>query len=133
LSSRLLELVFLGVEAFFDPFPSLIIQDEAHLLEESLGTFAGLFETMLEQLLVRGADLLGDRVVFLFIYMPILRHEYQKYADIRNAKKIRKQSKKPNSIPGRPNVLYDSEPRGGFPINPELYRQLLAKVDGFSK
>ena len=51
-----------GAESFFDPFPSLIIQDEAHLLEESLGTFAGLFETMLEQLLVRGADLLGDRV-----------------------------------------------------------------------
>ena len=51
-----------GVEAFSDPFPSLIIQDEAHLLDESLGTFAGLFETMLEQLFVRGADLLGDRV-----------------------------------------------------------------------
>jgi hypothetical protein len=34
-------------EAFFDPFPSLLIQDEAHLLEESLGTFAGLFETAL--------------------------------------------------------------------------------------
>jgi Helicase conserved C-terminal domain len=51
-----------GKEVFYDPFPSLIIQDEAHLLEESLGTFAGLFETMLEQLLVRGATLLGDRV-----------------------------------------------------------------------
>jgi hypothetical protein len=51
-----------GKEVFYDPFPSLIVQDEAHLLEESLGTFAGLFETMLEQLLVRGAALLGDRV-----------------------------------------------------------------------
>lgn len=51
-----------GREIFCDPFPSLIIQDEAHLLEESLGTFAGLFETMLEQLFVRGAALLGDRV-----------------------------------------------------------------------
>ena len=51
-----------GREIFCDPFPSLIIQDEAHLLEESLGTFAGLFETMLEQLFVRGAVLLGDRV-----------------------------------------------------------------------
>jgi hypothetical protein len=36
-----------GESVFFDPFPSLIIQDEAHLLEESLGTFAGLFETAL--------------------------------------------------------------------------------------
>lgn len=51
-----------GVEAFSDPFPSLIIQDEAHLLEESLGTFAGLFETLLEHLFLRASDLLGDRV-----------------------------------------------------------------------
>ena len=51
-----------GREVFSDPFPSLIIQDEAHLLEESLGTFAGLFETMLEQLFVRAAQLLGKRV-----------------------------------------------------------------------
>lgn len=51
-----------GRELFVDPFPSLIIQDEAHLLEESLGTFAGLFETMLEQLFTRAATLLGDRV-----------------------------------------------------------------------
>jgi hypothetical protein len=51
-----------GREVFCDPFPSLIIQDEAHLLEESLGTFAGLFETILEQLFVRASDLLGARV-----------------------------------------------------------------------
>lgn len=51
-----------GRELFVDPFPSLVIQDEAHLLEESLGTFAGLFETLLEELFVRSATLLGDRV-----------------------------------------------------------------------
>lgn len=37
-----------GERVFHDPFPSLIIQDEAHLLEESLGTFSGLFDTLLE-------------------------------------------------------------------------------------
>ena len=37
-----------GAKHFFDPFPSLIIQDEAHLLDESLGTFAGLFESTLD-------------------------------------------------------------------------------------
>jgi hypothetical protein len=37
-----------GERFFFDPFPALLIQDEAHLLEESLGTFAGLFESALE-------------------------------------------------------------------------------------
>jgi hypothetical protein len=51
-----------GVELFVDPFPSLIIQDEAHLLEESLGTFAGLFETLLEELFNRTSKLLGARV-----------------------------------------------------------------------
>ena len=34
---------------FKNPFPSLIIQDEAHLLEESLGTFSGVFQTVFER------------------------------------------------------------------------------------
>jgi hypothetical protein len=37
-----------GRGVFYDPFPSLIVQDEAHLLEESLGTFSGLFDSALE-------------------------------------------------------------------------------------
>lgn len=37
-----------GKRLFLDPFPSLLIQDEAHLLDESLGTFAGLFESALD-------------------------------------------------------------------------------------
>lgn len=37
-----------GLKLIHDPFPSLIIQDEAHLLDESLGTFAGLFESTLD-------------------------------------------------------------------------------------
>jgi hypothetical protein len=40
-----------GKHIFHDPFPSLIVQDEAHLLDESLGTFAGLFETTFEAML----------------------------------------------------------------------------------
>lgn len=50
-----------GVEAFFDPFPSIIVQDEMHLLEESLGTFGGIFETTLFAWLRRLAALLGER------------------------------------------------------------------------
>ncbi|MBZ0132421.1 MAG: hypothetical protein K8F53_07405 [Rhodocyclaceae bacterium] len=37
-----------GEKLFHDPFPALLIQDEAHLLDESLGTFAGLFESTLD-------------------------------------------------------------------------------------
>lgn len=49
-----------GETVFHDPFPSLIIQDEAHLLEESLGAFSGLFETLFEQMLSKVADVAGD-------------------------------------------------------------------------
>ncbi len=52
-----------GAEIFHDPFPSLIIQDEGHLLDESLGTFSGLFETTLECILARlGEGVLRDYV-----------------------------------------------------------------------
>lgn len=46
-----------GLRYFFDPFPALLIQDEAHLLEESLGTFAGLFESALDAALDELAQL----------------------------------------------------------------------------
>lgn len=52
-----------GTELFYDPFPSLIVQDEMHLLEESLGTFGGIFETGLFAWLRRLAPLLGNRSV----------------------------------------------------------------------
>ena len=51
-----------GIEVFFDPFPSLIVQDEMHLLEESLGTFGGIFETGLLAWLSRLSRVLGARV-----------------------------------------------------------------------
>jgi hypothetical protein len=48
-----------GDKRFFDPFPALLIQDEAHLLDESLGTFAGLFESALDAAFDRLCVLLG--------------------------------------------------------------------------
>ena len=51
-----------GEKRFFDPFPSLLIQDEAHLLDESLGTFAGLFESGLEAGFDHLAPYLGDQI-----------------------------------------------------------------------
>jgi hypothetical protein len=51
-----------GEKRFFDPFPSLLIQDEAHLLDESLGTFAGLFETAMDAALDQLGPLLGDQL-----------------------------------------------------------------------
>ena len=51
-----------GTRIFHDPFPSLIIQDEAHLLDESLGTFAGLFESTLDAVFEYLAKPLGGSV-----------------------------------------------------------------------
>ncbi|MBX3694751.1 MAG: hypothetical protein KF790_06230 [Steroidobacteraceae bacterium] len=51
-----------GPRIFHDPFPSLIIQDEAHLLDESLGTFAGLFESTLDAVFASLAEPLKELV-----------------------------------------------------------------------
>jgi hypothetical protein len=53
-----------GKKLFYDPFPSLVIQDEAHLLDESLGTFAGLFESTLDAILSELAVPLHELVSF---------------------------------------------------------------------
>ena len=51
-----------GTKLFFDPFPSLLVQDEAHLLDESLGTFAGLFESTLDAVFAQLSRSLTDIV-----------------------------------------------------------------------
>lgn len=47
-----------GKHLLLDPYPLLEIQDEAHLLDESLGTFSGLFETTFHHALRSLAPLL---------------------------------------------------------------------------
>lgn len=51
-----------GKKLFHDPFPSLLIQDEAHLLDESLGAFAGLFESTLDAVFEHLSKSLGTVV-----------------------------------------------------------------------
>jgi len=53
-----------GEKRFFDPFPALLVQDEAHLLDESLGTFSGLFESALEAGFNQLAPLLKDHLSY---------------------------------------------------------------------
>lgn len=53
-----------GEKRYFDPFPSLLIQDEAHLLDESLGTFAGLFESALEAAFDQLAPMLKGHLAY---------------------------------------------------------------------
>lgn len=53
-----------GEKRFFDPFPALLIQDEAHLLDESLGTFSGLFESALEAAFDKLSPLLSGHLSY---------------------------------------------------------------------
>ncbi len=53
-----------GEKRFFDPFPALLIQDEAHLLDESLGTFSVLFESALEAAFDELAPLIKGQVCY---------------------------------------------------------------------
>lgn len=53
-----------GEKRFFDPYPALLIQDEAHLLDESLGTFSGLFESALEAAFDQLAPLLEGHLSY---------------------------------------------------------------------
>lgn len=52
-----------GVDLFHDPFPSLLVQDEAHLLNQSLGTFASIFETLFEASLDHLGENMPDKTV----------------------------------------------------------------------
>ena len=51
-----------GVPVSITEFLALLIQDEAHLLDESLGTFAGLFESTLDAVLAFVSRSLGQVV-----------------------------------------------------------------------
>lgn len=60
-------------------------------------------------MLVRGEftkNLLPDQIAFNFVYIPILRTELHAFAAEWNTHRIRKQRKRPNSIPGIPWMLY---------------------------
>lgn len=82
-------------------------------------------------------DNLGDYITFLAIYMPILRHEIYKFVDVWNHHKIRKQSHRPNSVSGRPWLLYTHPPppaeQYGFVPNTDLLAELQMTAADWSK
>ena len=107
-----------GAEVFHDPFPSLVIQDEGHLLDESLGTFSGLFETALERTRL-GSTVLRE---FVATWRPDLNSDARRP---RLAKVIAATAT--ISDPDRQlRVLYQREPlRFPCPV-PDLYESFYA-------
>jgi len=55
------------------------------------------------------SDVLEDRVVFLFVFVPILRSEINTYVDTWNEHRIRPQKYRANHVAGIPNELYADE------------------------
>jgi len=76
----------------------------------------------------------SDRIVFFFVFVPILRRELQSYSEVHNEHRIRRQSARPNHKPGVPNDLYfDSPKRWGFMPNEELLYGLEEAVKDVGK
>ena len=76
------------------------------------------------------SDVLEDRVVFLFVFVPILRSEISTYVETWNEHKIRPQKQRANHAAGIPNELYTdgSIPRYGWVPDVEFLSQLSEAV-----
>jgi hypothetical protein len=48
----------------------------------------------------------SDRILIVFVFLPLLRHEIDTYVRIHNAHHIRVQEKREHHVPGIPNELY---------------------------
>ena len=104
-----------GQKRFFDPFPSLLIQDEAHLLDESLGTFAGLFESALEAAFDELAPLLKGEL------------SYEPDSTIRRKIKVIAASATVSEPQRQMRNLYQRQNTVQFPYpGPELYSSFYA-------
>jgi len=72
---------------------------------------------------------IADKVVLLFVFMPIIRSELQAFVDTHNAHRIRAQRKRSHHVAGVPNELYnDSTRQCGFGLDYEVLSQWESQV-----
>jgi hypothetical protein len=81
------------------------------------------------------SDVLEDRVVFLFVFVPILRDEISTFVETWNEHRIRFDRDRLNHVAGIPNELYtnDTTPRFGWVPDAQFLSQLSETVTGFGK
>jgi len=111
-----------GSNVFVDPFPSLIIQDEAHLLEESLGTFSGLFDTLLDNTFTTIDQMAGEK-------LAVSRYRDASNKLIPRLPKIVAATATISDPDRQLRTLYQRKPlRYPYP-GPDIYRSFFAEPD----
>ena len=77
------------------------------------------------------SDVLSDRIVLLFVFMPILRREIAAFVKTHNALPIRPQHDLSHHISGVPNDLYANAESCGYDPDPDLLHRLSQSVDSY--
>jgi hypothetical protein len=92
---------------------------------------------MLQQEAIFCSTNLADQIALLAIYIPILRTEMQSFVRTWNIHSIRRQPKRPNVVPGKPNILYHHSPEHisnyGLSVDDELLQKLQGDVQEWGK
>ena len=82
-------------------------------------------------------DVLADRIALLAIYFPTIRTEVTDFVDHWNTHPIRKQPNRPNSIQGRPRILFSSPKEGirnyGLAVHEPTLKRLGQDVEDWGK
>src|SRR5271163_1407975 len=78
---------------------------------------------------------IADQVVFLYTFMPILRHEINIFIETHNDYPIRMQHGLHNHISGKPSKLWTKPPGGrqfGLPPDHPLAQEMLRAIEAVS-
>jgi hypothetical protein len=101
-------------------------------LQECLGSWRDLF-TLMEKTGVYVKDWDADRLVILFVFMPIIRLELGDLLADKNSYRIRPQDR-PYHVHGVPNDLYEEAVnQHAFPVNDHLLRDWEGVVASFGE
>jgi hypothetical protein len=76
------------------------------LLVSQLRPWRDLFRNLFNRHLFR-PDTPSDRVILLYVFMPILRREISQWMHVHNNRRIRRDNKRPNHVAGKPSDLYN--------------------------
>jgi hypothetical protein len=96
------------------------------------GKWRSLFLLLQKCGLYRGDEV--DKVILLFVFMPLIRAELIEFVNDHNAHPIRRQPKREYHVSGVPNELYeDEEKQCGFAVDQGVLAEWKLKVIEFGK